>query len=147
MIKAVIFDFNRTLFDPYNQKLYPGALNLVRDLKGKFKLGLVTTSGKGRDKSISESGLRYLFDFVRIVRVKDESVFDEFLKMYDYKPSELVIIGDWLGDEIAAGNNIGATTIWINKWAVTDMWVNNKNEQPDFVAVSYEDIKNILKVK
>ena len=147
MIKAIIFDFNRTLFDPLRNVPFTGALELILNLKKIFRLGLVSTGGESRVAKISESGLREHFDYIRVVEQKNEQVFLDFLKRFNFEPQELAVVGDYLGDEIACGNKIGAVTIWYKEWAALTMKVENEGHKPQFIAESYKDIQKILSVK
>jgi len=46
MIKGIIFDYNRTLFDVDNNKLIEGVPELVEKLSKKYKLCLVSRTSK-----------------------------------------------------------------------------------------------------
>ena len=44
MIKAVIFDLGNTLMDQDTKEIFPYAVEILKELTGKYKLGLITNT-------------------------------------------------------------------------------------------------------
>lgn len=73
MIKAVIFDYSWTLFNPETDSLYPGAVELLEKLHKKgFKLGVVSRAGdvSQRLDEMSGIGLSKYFEVVEAETLK-----------------------------------------------------------------------------
>ena len=83
MIKGIIFDFNRTLYDPDTGQLVDGATTLLKSLHGKgYLLCLISKkSVEGRKEQITSLGLdRYFIKILIIEGNKLEAHFMECLK-------------------------------------------------------------------
>ena len=61
-MKAIIFDFNRTIYNAETDKIDSETLDLIKSLKGKgIKLGLISKNGKDRLVKIKQYNLDSLF--------------------------------------------------------------------------------------
>ncbi len=78
-MKLIIFDWGRTLHDPDTDGLFPGALEIVRELSGAYTLALVSLAKSqdplARRRTIAESGLAPYF---KIILVGDEGKDDMY---------------------------------------------------------------------
>ncbi|MBU1111154.1 MAG: hypothetical protein KJ896_00105, partial [Nanoarchaeota archaeon] len=80
LIKALILDFNRTLFDPNRLKIGKDSYKLLQLAKEKgWKLALISIGNEDREQQIKPI-LNY-FDFVRIVRKKSVKDFEYLVKI------------------------------------------------------------------
>jgi putative hydrolase of the HAD superfamily len=111
-------------YNAYRQKyfsLFPGALNLLRDLKGRGKrLGLVTNgvSETHRDKiallQITEYfDAIFLADEVGMVK-PDPLLFAHACRKLCSSPSRSAMVGDRYDRDIAGALEAGLFTIWVN---------------------------------
>lgn len=57
-MKAAIFDYNRTLFNPETEGLFPEVVGLLEKLRGRFKLALVAKGDAERAKQLEQLGIR-----------------------------------------------------------------------------------------
>ena len=147
MIKAVVFDYGRTLLDRETNKFFPEAFKLLADLKQKgYKLGLVskTKNTPDRAEEIVETGLADNFDAVITTYVKKEENFRELAGDLDIKPSEMLIVGDRIRGEIVIGNKIGSKTVWLKKGLFAKQPPRNNQEKPTYTINELAELSLIL---
>ncbi len=107
----IIFDYNRTLFDPDAQALYPGALDLVRGLAAAHELFLISTEEGGRAQAFASLGIAAYFKKALFVKEKTEEIFAAIAG----GASDVAVIGDSISREIAIGNRLGYLTIRVKQ--------------------------------
>jgi FMN phosphatase YigB (HAD superfamily) len=129
MQKAVIFDFNRTLYDPEKGAFMKGAIASLESLK---KNGVMLfLIGKGTDERaslINELGLHRYFDEIIVREEKELKDFEYLKKKYAY--AVFYAIGDRVKKEITFGNLCGFKTIWFKNGKFADEVPENKDEKP-----------------
>ncbi len=101
--------------------LYAGARELLDELNGRFRMGLVTNGiGMTQRGRIDRLDLARYFDVVAIsgelgISKPDPRIFDHTLAtMRVIDRSEVVMIGDSLASDIAGASNAGIDSIWFN---------------------------------
>jgi len=141
MIKAIIFDFNRTLYDPTSFSLFPGVDLFLKDLHKTHKLYLISYGGETRKRLISSLGITGYFNAVKVVQNKSKKLFLQIIGSSGFNAGEFVVIGDQINKEITIGKETGAITILFRPGN------NNKVDVADFVVSTHGEIKNILRVK
>jgi len=141
-MKVVIFDFNRTIFDPEKKKLVWGAKKVLKTLKNQnFLLFLVSRGGRRRKKLIKESKIFSMFDKVFVVQNKKQ-IFQELSRKIDF--SKVFVIGDRIKKEIFFGNILGAKTIWLRQGKFAKELPKRKDEKPKFIAKSLKEVLKII---
>ena len=147
MSKIIIFDFNRTLYNPDMDKLTPNSLSILSTLKDKgFLLYLVSSANDGKDarkKLIRELKIEDFFAEIIVSDDKElkdfESVIgDEVEKEFSY------VIGDRVQREIAFGNACKLNTIWYKSGKFSNDLPASKQEEPDFIVENLIDILNLI---
>lgn len=118
--KVIIWDFNNTIYDPSTEKLFPFAKELLEKFHRNFKQLLFSTviDRERRINLIKSFGIWEYFDEVDI-GIKTLAKFKEVLKTYDCDPSEVLVIGDSIFNEIRLGEKLGMKTIWIERKPLT----------------------------
>lgn len=119
MRTAVVFDFNRTLFDPDAEALFPEALKVLGGLRDAgVPLCLVCKGGPDRRDLIERLGLPQFFE--RIV-VTERKGAENFQECKDLHPDcAWVVVGDRLEEELRHGAACGMRTIWLQKGKFAD---------------------------
>ncbi len=142
MKRIIIFDFNRTLFDPDSNRLVPGALRVLESLQQRgFKLYLISRAGAARKKLIESLGIKKYF---ARVTARKEKRFKDFAVIAGRKSvdvRESFVIGDQLDTEIAFGNRLGLTTIWINRERVC---LPEESEKSTFTVRRLDQVLNVI---
>lgn len=144
MTRGIIFDFNRTLYNPENGKLMQGARKILEELRDKYKLGLVSFGEEERNAQILELGLNDYFSYITVVREKTTQTLLEFCNRFGLKPEEVVIIGDRVKSEVTLGNSLGMTTVWLKSGKFSGEVPSGKTEEPDFTIENLEAIEEII---
>lgn len=101
--------------------LLPNSLELLENLKGKFKLGLITNGLKRVQRSrLDGSEIEKYFEYIIIseeigVPKPEPGIFDEAFKICDHADKNTtMIIGDNLSSDIKGGVNYRIDTCWYN---------------------------------
>ena len=147
MIKGVIFDFNRTVYNPETDKLTEGLLELLIELKDKnYKLALLSKKTRpDRREQITNLGLdEYFIDIQVIEGGKTEENFVQTLNIMGLKSEEVLVVGDRIKSEIVLGNKVGMKTVWYQsgKFATESPEINM--EKPDYIIKILKEIKFFL---
>ena len=138
MNTGVIFDFNRTIYDPEQGRLFRDALPCLQALYVKGPLGLITTKTKGRNKTLfTKLGVIDYFAHIQITSQKKEADFQLLCRKFQLPPSRVYVIGDRLDEEIAIGNQLGMPTVWIYRGSHQ---AKSRNIRPSFVISSLEEL-------
>lgn len=147
MIKAVIFDYSWTLFNPETDSLYPEAPELLKKLHKKgYKLAVVSRAGdvSQRLDEMSGMGLSKYFEVVEAVPVGQAKEFSTILQKLGVKGEECVVVGDRVKSEILEGNRIGAKTVWVRRGNFADEEPENEMEEPKEILDSLDGLESIL---
>jgi len=148
VIKGIIFDFNRTIYDPEKNALTEGVIELLEDLSSRFQLCLLSSGDKiERRKQISALGLDKYFKDIQVNEgEKQESHFQMCLRVMDLKASEVAVIGDRIAGEIRVGNQSGMLTIWYKSGKFATRLPQNNQEIPDYTitVLTLQELNEIL---
>lgn len=144
MYKAIIFDFNGTLFDSISA-LSPGAKELLEFCKEKgLKMGAVTM-GSYDTTIIHHLGLDEYMETIRVVDAsKSPTDFETVLGELGVKAEEAIGVGDQVTTDTRCMNMAGGTTIWLSKGKGSGFSSANPDESPDYTAKDLEEVKKII---
>ena len=146
MVEAIVFDWIGTLYER-NRGLFTYSESILKKLKQKYKLGLVTKAGDGieiRRNEIEASGVLSYFDSVIIDILKTEKQFLECIKEMKTIPKETAIVGDRMSREIKAGNLLGCKTFWIQQGDRSFDKPTEETGQPNYTINSIKDLSNFV---
>ncbi len=145
MIKAAIFDFNRTVYDPENDVLSDGVLNILQKfLDSGLKMCLLSKkSREDRRQQISNLGLDKYFVDIQVIDEKNINHFKQCLDKMNVLPEEVIVIGDQVRKEIKLGNEIGMTTVWYKMGKFADRMPEMELEEADYII---DDLSNLNEV-
>jgi FMN phosphatase YigB (HAD superfamily) len=143
-MKTVIFDWKRTLYDPDNKILIPGAEELLTFLKQKnISLVLIGKGTQEMHDEVERLGLKDYFNHIFFREgAKDSHLFAQYIKKDS--PKETIFIGDRVRSELAVGNNLGATTIWVKQGKFAREEPENENQIPTFTVPSLSSVKALF---
>lgn len=121
--RAVIDKFGFKHPAPYRhqfEKLYDCADTVLHTLANKYKLGIIANQSDGIKNRLSEFGILSYFSFIISswdykVMKPDSRLFEIALEKSGYNPSETVMIGDRLDNDIFPAKQLGMKTIWIKQ--------------------------------
>ena len=146
MNKTIIFDFYRTIFDPESSKLVPGTKTVLKSLKRRgFRLFLVSREEKSRKELIQSLGISDTFEQILLVPQKTAADFLNILSTQKISLKNSFVVGDRVKEEIALGNQIGLTTIWVKTGKFSTEIPRTQTERPTFTVTKLKDILKVLK--
>lgn len=136
----IIFDYNRTIFDPETDKLFPGVLDLLRELSKKNELFLVSRNEPERKKRLKELDIGGFFRRVLFVGEKSMDVFREIAG----DARDVIVVGDSIGDEIKIGNQLGFITVRLKRGRFAGEIPKSADEAPKFEISEINELENII---
>lgn len=144
MIKHIIFDWKRTLYDPETQSLIYGAKELLEFIKSKdMPLILIGKGGADMKQEVKRLKLRQFFSQIVFAEgEKDPQVFEKYIPPDD--PKSTLIIGDRIRSELQIGKNLGAITIWIKQGKFAIEEPENEAQKPDYIVSSPVECLRLL---
>jgi len=143
---AIIFDFNRTIFNPVDNKLTEGALDLLASLNTvpSIDLFLVAKDKAKRYEQIDNLNIKQFFKEIIIEPEKTVGLFIHCRKQCP-EETRFFVVGDRVNLEIKLGNECGMTTIWFKsgKFAVDSP--NEDIAKPDHIIRNLADVLPIIR--
>jgi FMN phosphatase YigB (HAD superfamily) len=122
MIRAIIFDWGRTLYDSEGEALFPGVPEMLANLSHRYMLAIVSLVSGDYDVRVAQRGavlrdadLERYFAAIRFVPSDKDRAYEEAMAAPGVRPDELAIVDDRALRGIAWGNRHGATTIWLRR--------------------------------
>ncbi len=136
MITCIIFDWKRTLYNPDTKKLIIGAKEILGYLKEKnIPLVLIGKGGDDMQEEVKRLGVQDFFTSILFTEEKkDTEFFTPFVSKHN--PQSTLFIGDRMQSEIAIGNKLGCTTMWIKQGKFAKEKVNAQTGNPSYIADS-----------
>lgn len=107
----IILDYNRTIFDPTTNDLYPGVGQLLADLSRRHRLYLVSQNEPSRYDRLQQLDIERYFVETAFVDEKNEKLFLRLIK----DSHDVMVVGDSLSNEIAIGNRLGFITVLVRQ--------------------------------
>src|SRR3989344_4974661 len=141
MKKIIIFDFNRTIYDPDNNCLISGAKFVLRTLLRRgFSLYLISRAEKSRKQLIKNLGIGKYFSRIIIAKEKSRRDFERITAPMAVCRSSSFVVGDRVRKEICIGNLLGLQTIWLKSGKFADEKPREKNEKPAHIVSFLREI-------
>ena len=145
MNKLIIFDFNRTLYDPTVGKLFPHALDLLSTASAKgYRLVLVSRLEPGRSDVLELLGIKKYFQSIHFVHEKTRKLFEEILSTNTADPKSSYSVGDHLYSEVRHGNQCGMKTVWVRCGAFSSLRPESKDDEPWRTVSELKEVIDLL---
>ena len=132
-------------------KLFPEVLDVIKKLKEKYKLGMVSNSQKdGSTKALQNDEykkLEQLFDAIVIAgegdipAKPDPAPFKLILEKLGAKPDEAIFVGDDFKGDIEGSKNAGMTPVWLRHYSVERNW-----PEASFEVITITNLEELLDV-
>ncbi len=154
-IKAIIFDWARTLYDVENEKEFDDAEDILIYCKTKnYRLGLVSlvdkeesiidTTIKSRNQQIDNSPLKKYFEKILITDGNKDLIIKEMIKYFNFLNNEILIVDDRTMRGVRYGDKHGCQTAWLQKGTFKDQLPNQETGIPTYTIKSLSELKNII---
>lgn len=137
----IIFDYNRTIFNPDTQELYSGAFELLSDLSNNHELFLISQNEPGRKEKLESFGISKFFKKIVFTDNKSPEVFQEIV---DFEKN-VIVVGDRVHGEITIGNKLNYITVWIMQGKFSNDYPVNIEQKPKHAIFEISELKEILK--
>jgi FMN phosphatase YigB (HAD superfamily) len=143
-LKAIIFDWGRTLYDPEKQALFPCAEEALAELAGRYILAIVSLATDGdfarRYAILKATNLERYFDVIQFAQKDKDSLYEQTISQLGLKPDEVAIVDDRVIRGIRWGNQHGALTIWMRNGKFKDEMPDEQTGQPDYIITDIEEL-------
>jgi FMN phosphatase YigB (HAD superfamily) len=136
----IIFDYNRTLYDPDTDNLYPGVNELLERLAKKHQLYLITKPTLGKESQLERLGIKSYFERTMIIEKKTPEVFRTLIG----GANEAIVVGDRIREEIKIGNSLQFTTVWVRQGAYAKEIPRHEGEEPHHIVRNTAELQKVL---
>lgn len=144
MNRLIIFDFNRTLYNPDTQALLPGASALLTYAHSKdYVLVLLSKASPTRHQLVDELGIASFFAEMRFVEHKTAELLEDIVHRHNGDKAASYVVGDRSQSELMCGHQAGLRTIWlrIGKFASE---LPPAGHEPTHIVTSLDQIPSLL---
>ncbi len=138
----IIFDYNRTIFNPDTGTLYEGVLDVLTQLSKQHVVSLVTRLEPGRQDVFGSLGIAHFFKHIIFVPKKTIETFAQIID----GPTRTIVVGDRLQDEIQIALSLGCVSVWIKQGRFSDDDVHNKDIQPRYTICDIRELLEVIKI-
>lgn len=119
-IKAIIFDWGRTLYDVDNKKEISGSEDVLSYCKQKgYKICVASlvranTTIEERENQIKTLPLGKYFDMFEVSDEKEkDNILEKLIKKLNLRREEILLVDDRVVKSIKYGNKNGCPTVWL----------------------------------
>lgn len=151
-VKAIIFDWEHTLFDSETEKEFPDAQKVLKYLHGRgYKLAVASLVSihtnvtlEERIMQIQRSPLRIFFQIIEATNKDKDIIFDKIVEVFQIPRERVLIVDDRTIRGIRYGNMHGHPTIWFCNGKFANETPNAETGQPTAVIHSLIELENLL---
>lgn len=142
--RAVIFDFNRTLFDPTIYALYDGVKPMLQELSSRKQIFLYSRKSWNRGGLLRRLEIDDYFKGAYFVEQKTKENLGQILSEHGLEPRECVIVGDMIADELCVGSELGVTTVWFCPDIFDGVEAQGVQCVPEHTVKTIEELRDLL---
>lgn len=146
MIKAVIFDWGRTIYDKENEALFPETIKVLEYFSKKYPLAIVSLAIdgdiEGRFAKIDKYDLKKYFKFILFHISDKDSLFKKAFKDFNLAPNEILVVDDYM-KRLAFPIKSGCITVWIKKGKFADQLPNKEIGEPTYTINNLSEILDL----
>jgi len=153
-IKAIIFDWARTLFDRDNNKEFTEAEEVLKYCQGKaYRMAVVSlvtakndpgTTMEDREKEMEQSPLRKYFEMALVTDGDKDKLFDQVVAHFNVPRDRILIVDDRTVRGIKYGNKHGHPTVWLQKGKFADELPSEEMGQPTHIVSELIELLKII---
>lgn len=149
-VKAIIFDWARTIFDRENNTEFPESETVLEFCKSRgLRMATVSKVGKNQTREarlaeMNKSKLSQYFEMISATEGSKDESFDEIVKNFDLPRAQILIVDDRTIRGIKYGNMHGHPTVWICKGKFAHELPNHETGEPTYTIHNLSELKKIL---
>ena len=146
---AKLLGVELTKWHTEDEILYEDASECLKILSTRYKIGIIANQLFGTKERLEKCGILKYIDLVIAsaeegVSKPDRKIFEIALKRSDCKPSNAVMIGDRIDNDIIPAKLIGMHTIWV-KQGFGQYWnITQEIEKADYTIHKLMEICDVL---
>lgn len=144
MMRAIIFDWGRTLYDSESQALFPRTKEVLQVLSRRYLLAIVSLASDGnieeRQQMLQAFDIKKYFTSIHFDQKDKDHLYMLALSTLGLLPREVVIVDDRVIRGIRWGNIHGAMTIWIKQGKFMHEEPNGETGMPTYTIRTLEEI-------
>ncbi len=142
---AKYYGLSRTPWHSEDEILYPASETCLKQLYGKYKLGIIANQLPGMQERLCKMGIeKYMSLLISSadegVSKPDLEIFHIALERANCAAQNAIMIGDRLDNDIAPANNVGMYTIWVKQGLGGLSSPKCKSEIADYTVYSISEI-------
>ena len=144
------FGLAKTPWHHEDEKPYKDAENVLKILCEKgYRIGVIANQSAGTEKRLESCGLMKYIQLVVAsaeegVAKPDKRIFDIALKRAGCRPSEAVMIGDRVDNDIISAKEMGMMTIWVKQGFGKQWMISDESEKADFAVDNLSELLDIF---
>lgn len=144
MLKAIVFDWNGTLYNKEKEEFYPEARKVLTKVREKYKTGLLSRGEKdARLALLEQTGVKGLFDSIVIMPNKTDEELKVCLAELHVLPEEALVVDDRPKRGVLAGNTLGCMTCWVRQSEHREEMPKD-NETPTYIIDEIKELLSLL---
>jgi putative hydrolase of the HAD superfamily len=151
LLKAIIFDLGNTLVSQESPRAFPHAVEVLEELKGRYRLALVTNTRSDMTAEdikglLREAGVPDVFDVMVVsgevgVSKPDPRIFEIALEGLGVGPDEAVMVGNTVSTDVFGGNRVGMRTVLFQPG---EEYRRSEWETPDHTVGSLKELLELV---
>jgi len=135
----------------HSAKLFDDALPVLKELRPRYKLGIISNTDCFSARAVAQMGLFKYFDAqclsCDIGNIKpDKEMFLLMVERLDLRPDEILMIGDNISDDLMISSSLGFQTLLIKRQGNPSKIHNEAGEYKDTIT-TLKDLNKFLKSK
>lgn len=139
----IIFDFNRTLYDPETDELVPDAYSVLQTLsRSGIPLYLISRNEGNREEVLERTDIAQFFKEVSFVERKRLEDFTRVV--WAAQGDKVFVVGDLVREDIHFGNRAGATTIWFRNGKFAGEGPTIKKDEPRHIITKLTQVLDFV---
>lgn len=129
--------------------LFSDTEECLKRLSQKYKIGVIANQSLGTENRLENFGILKYIDLVIAsaeegVAKPDRRMFEIALERSNCKPSDAVMIGDRIDNDIIPAKIVGMHTVWIKQGYGRYWNITSDNEKADYVVDSLTELCDIF---
>lgn len=142
--------FNKTKWYLDKEKLYPNVIEILKELKKGYKLGIIANQKVGLSNRLNQFGILDFFDVVICsdevgISKPNKDIFLLGLQEANCEAKNSIMVGDRLDNDLIPAKKIGMRTIWVKQGYSGLAEVENSKDFVDIEIKSINEICEVLK--
>jgi len=151
LLKAIIFDLGNTLVSQDTGRALPFAVEVLEELRGRYKLAAVTNTLSDLTAEdvrgiLGEAGVPDVFDVIVVssevgVSKPEPGIFELALEGLGVGPGEALMVGNTVSTDVFGGNRVGMMTVLVQPG---EEYRRSEWETPDHTVGSLKDLLELV---